>query len=304
MLHPILLLLRNPPHAHAAPAPFPHTSPAHFAQLFQTAPTHLLAPTSPSGPLPYTSLLPTCTHSHEQSLSPQSHLTFPPNSTSWCCFVPKPQRPSTALLSGMSVLLSSSQAWASCAGRFWGNPVFFQQCCQWHSLPPSHPAPTWGCTLSGAPRIYGVIPSPPTCWDITSTLQAARQHTHCILRDSSTSFVHLGAHGNFLPTGSPNMGQKFHQEFMGAWWSQGEDGVQAHWKTQDLSTTTFNHKQLSQTLYLSSGAGLAASLAAWELGNTKPRRYQCQGRGHHFGCETVPDWLLGFEWLVLQSLFL
>lgn len=93
-------------------------------------------------------------------------------------------------------------------------------------------------------------------------------------------------------------------EGMGAWWNQGHDGVQAHWKTQDLSTTMFNCKQLSQTLHLSSGGEPAASLAARELGNTNPRLYQCQGRGHSFGCETVPDWLLGFMWFMLQSLFL
>lgn len=74
-----------------------------------------------------------------------------------------------------------------------------------------------------------------------------------------------------------------------------EHGLQTHWKTQDTSMTMFNHKQLSQTLHLSSGAWPAASLAARDLGNTKPRLYDCQGIAHSSVCETVPDWLLGFK---------
>lgn len=51
------------------------------------------------------------------SVSPVSPL-FPPKLHLMKLLCPKATNPSTPLLSEMSVLLSSSQAWASCAGRF------------------------------------------------------------------------------------------------------------------------------------------------------------------------------------------
>lgn len=116
-LHPHLFLLRNPPHAQTAPAPFPCASPPRFAQRFQTTCRHPHLPavlhlTPPSFPHTFPRAVPTPPVS--PLFSPKLHLMK--------LLCPKAQTPSTPLLSEMSVLLSSSQAWASCAGRFWGNP--------------------------------------------------------------------------------------------------------------------------------------------------------------------------------------
>lgn len=106
--------------------------------------------------------------------------------------------------------------------------------------------------------------------------------------------------GLFLPTGSPNLGQKFHQEAMGAWWSQGQDGVQGHWKTQDLSMTMFSHSRHRPCI----SAPELGQQQVWQRGSwgTQNQGFTGAREEDRFRCETVPDWLLGFKWFMLQSL--
>lgn len=56
---------------------------------------------------------------------------------------------------------------------------------------------------------------------------------------------------------------------MGAWWSQSQDGVQAHRETQALSMTMFNRKCLSQTLHspLELGQQQFGQHGSWETQN-------------------------------------
>lgn len=105
-----------------------------------------------------------------------------------------------------------------------------------------------------------------------------------------------------MPTDSPKPGQKFHQEGSGAWWSEGQDGVQAHSKIQDLSMTMFNH----------SCHGLCTSPLelgqhqVWQHGSRGTQNQSSVGAREEdtvLGLKVL-DWLLGFKWFMLQSLLL
>lgn len=143
---------RRPTHAQAAPAHIQGASPPLFAQRVQTAPVHPPAPMPPCRPssLPHVHV-PTSSHC-PRSVTPLPSQT-PPHDAA--CFAPKPETPSTPLLSEMSVLLSSSPAWASCAGRFWGSLVFFPATLEMPAalppLPPSCPGIHTGQHLARCP---------------------------------------------------------------------------------------------------------------------------------------------------------
>lgn len=135
-------------------------------------------------------------------------------------------------------------------------------------------------------------------------LQAAKQHTHRILRGFSRSYMNSTAHEALFAHRPSKPGTKVSPQGYGRLVESGPGRAAGSLMTQDLSMTMFNHKWFPQSLHLSSGAGPAAILAAQDLGNTKPRLYQYQRRGHSFGCETVTDGLVVFKWLMLQSLLL
>lgn len=135
-------------------------------------------------------------------------------------------------------------------------------------------------------------------------LQAAKQHTHRILRGFSRSYMNSTAHEALFAHRPSKPGIKVSPQGYGRLVESGPGRAAGSLMTQDLSMTMFNHKWFPQSLHLSSGAGPAAILAAQDLGNTKPRLYQYQRRGHSFGCETVTDGLVVFKWLMLQSLLL
>lgn len=95
---------------------------------------------------------PICQHSHLPAVLPPSHMhTFPraaPVPLVSSTFPPKlylvmpldlkatdPQHTTLFWDVYSSPLFLSLGV---CAGRFSGNPVFFQQCCQWHSPSPPH----------------------------------------------------------------------------------------------------------------------------------------------------------------------
>lgn len=65
-----------------------------------------------------------------------------------------------------------------------------------------------------------------------------------ILRRFSISYVHSSAYGTHFTLRVSKPGMKVLQEGMDFSRSQRQHRLQAHWKTQDMSMTMFNHKQL------------------------------------------------------------